>query len=111
VTNGPAEVQRAKAKLLQIADLVDFVLISEEFGSAKPEPEIFREALRRLRVSERDAIFVGDSLELDIAGAQGAGIRSVWVNRDRIPWEATAPAPSRMIHSLDELLALIGLSS
>lgn len=103
ITNGPAEVQRAKIELLGIEDLVDFVLISGEFGRAKPDPAIFQEALRRAAVAPEDAIFVGDSPEFDIAGARAAQIPSVWVNPSRDPWRGPGPAPSFEIQSLSEL--------
>jgi putative hydrolase of the HAD superfamily len=111
VTNGPTEVQRAKLELLEVDRLVDFVLVSEEFGVAKPDPEIFREALRLAGVKPDEAIFVGDSVEFDMAGAQAAGIPTVWVNRDERPWTEPGPPPSRQIRSLAELPHLLGATA
>ena len=108
VTNGPAEVQRAKLALLAMVDLVDFAVVSEEFGVAKPDPTIFREALRLSGVSAGDAVFVGDSAEFDMAGARAAGIASVWVNRNDLPWTESGPRPARQIRSLGELPRLVG---
>jgi putative hydrolase of the HAD superfamily len=108
VTNGPTEVQRAKLQLLGIDRLVDFVLVSEEFGVAKPDPRIFREALRLAEVMPEEAVFVGDSAEFDMAGAQAAGIPTVWVNRHRRPWTGPDPAPTRQIRTLAELPRLLG---
>ena len=111
VTNGPTEVQYAKLKLLGIDRLVDFVLVSEEFGVAKPDPQIFREALRLAGVRPEEAIFVGDSAEFDMAGAQAAGIPTVWVNRDQCPWTLPDPPPTRQIRTLAELPQLLGAAS
>jgi putative hydrolase of the HAD superfamily len=111
VTNGPTEVQRAKLELLEVDRLVDFVLVSEEFGAAKPDPEIFREALRLAGVKQEEAIFVGDSVEFDMAGARAAGIPTVWVNRDERPWTEPGPPPSRQIRSLAELPQLLGATA
>jgi HAD superfamily hydrolase (TIGR01549 family) len=108
VTNGPTEVQHAKLELLGIDHLVDFVLVSEEFGVAKPDPEIFREALRLAGVRPEEAIFVGDSVEFDMVGAQAAGIPAVWVNRQQRPWTDPGPPPIRQIHSLADLPQLLG---
>src|SRR4051794_13062116 len=108
VTNGPAEVQHAKLELLGIDRLVDFVLVSEEFGVAKPDPQIFREALRLAGVAADNAVFVGDSAEFDIAGAQAAGIPTVWVNRHLRPWIGPGPPPTRQIRTLAELPQLLG---
>jgi putative hydrolase of the HAD superfamily len=110
VTNGPAEVQRAKADLLGLADLVDVIVISEEFGEAKPGPGIFREALWRCAATPEETVFVGDSPEFDIAGAASLGMRAVWVNRSRVDWDHHSPAPAYQIGSLGELLTLLGVT-
>jgi putative hydrolase of the HAD superfamily len=107
ITNGPAEVQRAKVELLGVRDLVDFVIISGEFGIAKPDPAIFREALRQAGVRAEDAVFVGDSPEFDVAGAQGAGIPVVWVNPRGARWVGAQPPPDREIRSIAEFPGLL----
>lgn len=109
ITNGPTEVQRDKIALLEVAPLVDAIVVSEEFGAWKPDPAIFHEALRLIGSTPAEAIFVGDSAEHDIAGAQAAGIRSVWVNRGDQPWRHPAPPPDYEISSLTALLSLLGL--
>jgi FMN phosphatase YigB (HAD superfamily) len=107
VTNGPADVQRAKVALLGVLDHVDFVVISGELGIAKPDPEIFREALRRAGVPADEAVYVGDSPEFDMAGARRAGIRAVWVNPRGERWNSADPPPHRVIRSIAELPRLL----
>lgn len=108
ITNGPADVQRAKIDRLGIRELVDFVIISGEFGAAKPDPAVFHEALRLSGVSADEAVYVGDAPEFDIAGAAAAGIRSVWVNRHARPWEWPGAPPCREIRRIAELPPLVG---
>lgn len=107
VTNGPAEVQRAKIELLGVEQHVDFVVVSGEFGVAKPDPSIFAHALDRGGARAGEALFVGDSAEFDIAGAYGAGIRSVWVNRTGRPWDHRNFAPDHEVQTLTELQRLL----
>jgi HAD superfamily hydrolase (TIGR01549 family) len=107
ITNGPAEVQRAKIELLDLLRHVDFALISGEFGVAKPDPAIFEEALRLAGVDAEHAIFIGDSPEFDIAGAHASGIRSVWINRTGRPWSEPGAAPDHEIADLASLHALL----
>jgi putative hydrolase of the HAD superfamily len=64
-----------------LGGLVDDIVVSAEAGVAKPTPDIFELALRRLRCPAHRALFVGDSPETDIAGAQRAGLRAVLVDR------------------------------
>ena len=109
VTNGPTDVQREKIALLGVEPLVDFVLVSEEFGAWKPDPAIFREALRLAGAEAAEAVFVGDSAEHDIAGARAAGIRAVWVNRGGRPWSHPDPPPEYEVPSLSALVPLLGV--
>jgi putative hydrolase of the HAD superfamily len=48
------------------------------------------------------AVHVGDSLEHDVAGAQAAGWKAVWLNRDGVP-NGTGLRPDAEIASLHEL--------
>jgi FMN phosphatase YigB (HAD superfamily) len=84
------------------------VVISEELGVRKPRIEIFRAVLEALDVEARHTLFVGDSLTNDIAGAAGAGIRSVWIRRRIRDIEAAlesyeGPSPDFQIDDLEEL--------
>ncbi len=48
-------------------------------GVKKPDPKIFLAALDALRASPAEAVFVGDSLRRDMAGARDLGMRHVWL--------------------------------
>lgn len=108
ITNGPADVQRDKLDLLQIRKLVDFVIISGEFGTSKPDPAIYAEALKRAGATADETVFVGDSVEHDIAGAHASGLRSVWINRLGAQWNGAGRAPHRQIRHIGELPRLVG---
>jgi putative hydrolase of the HAD superfamily len=62
--------------------LVDGVLTSAEAGEAKPGGRMFREALALACAAPEEALHAGDSIEHDVAGALGAGMRAVLVDRD-----------------------------
>ena len=53
---------------------VDAVVTSAEVGAAKPDARIFRAALSAAGCAPAEALHVGDSPELDVAGARAAGI-------------------------------------
>lgn len=86
VTNGPSGRQRKRAAALGIDGWFDVWVISEEVGSAKPDRRVFEMALARAGAQPADAVMVGDDPWTDVLGAKGAGIRALWVNRDKLPW-------------------------
>lgn len=85
----------------------EVALISAEEGVRKPHPEIFHRACRALRVIPETALFIGDSLGVDVAGARGVGMPCVWVNREGARPGPTDPQPDHTIRHLTELLNLL----
>lgn len=77
VTNGRSDLQRAVIESLGFDTLVNAVVISEEVGFRKPQPQIFRVALDALGCRPNEAIMVGDDLVADIEGALSAGIQPI----------------------------------
>jgi putative hydrolase of the HAD superfamily len=83
-------------------------LSAVDVGVIKPHPDIFKYGLDLLGVEPHEAVFVGDSLEADVAGAQGAGIYSVWIAREGEAVEANDEiVPDAAITTLHELLPVL----
>lgn len=72
--------------------------------AGKPEPPLFRLALARLGLDAGDAVMVGDSLESDIRGARGVGMRAVLYAPDGGP---AAAEPDLTVRSFAELRAAL----
>ena len=83
VTNGIAAVQRARFEQSPVKEIASSIIISEDVGVAKPDPEIFRLALKSVQANAEEALMVGDGVESDIHGANNAGIDVCWVNPDK----------------------------
>ncbi|TMC06712.1 MAG: HAD family hydrolase [Chloroflexi bacterium] len=81
VTNGAPDVQREKLAGTTLAPRFGAIVISAELGIAKPDPRIFAYALRAIGAERESAVVIGDSLTRDVAGARGAGLRSIWIDR------------------------------
>ena len=62
---------------LQLAPLLDTIVLPADAGAAKPDARIFALALSRLGVGAEDTLYVGDDAEHDMAGATRAGLRAV----------------------------------
>jgi putative hydrolase of the HAD superfamily len=105
LTNGPAELQREKLLFGHLDGYFSTVTISAEIGIGKLDVRFFRRSLEQLKVSEDEAIVVGDSLINDIEGAQHAGLKAIWLNR--YGEDAESVRPDATIHSLAELPELI----
>jgi len=61
--------------------LFDVVLLSFEVGRIKPDPEIFLEAARRLKLRPQDCVHVGDDVTYDVEGARAVGMTPVLIQR------------------------------
>src|SRR5205814_128718 len=81
ITNGQTDGQRGKLRKLELDPYFSVILVSAELGIGKPSPGIFLEAARLVGVTPGEAAHIGDSLTTDIAGANRAGMLSVWLNR------------------------------
>jgi putative hydrolase of the HAD superfamily len=78
VTNGRSPFQERNIEAMGIRSYFGAVLVSEAEGVRKPEPEIFLRAAQRLGVRAEEVVFVGDSAQADIAGAQKCGMKAIW---------------------------------
>ena len=109
VSNIDQEQLEHLSELAGLERYFDWLLSSERAGSCKPDSKIFAEALRRAECRPDEALFVGDSLSQDIAGANRAGLRSVllWHRGDREP-PVDREKPHHVIRRIPEILKLIG---
>ena len=74
-----APVIYASLRKLGINHFFDAVLVSDENGWRKPHKRIFLEALRKLQVTAKEAVFIGDNPLEDIKGAKEVGMKTVFV--------------------------------
>jgi len=77
ITNGFVEVQYKKLENSKLRPYFKNVFISEEIKSPKPAPEIFQYALKSSNARRRESLMIGDSWEVDVLGAMGAGLDQV----------------------------------
>ena len=64
-----------------LKDFFDVILVSGEINKRKPSPEIFEKTLNALGVDASKAVFVGDTLGLDVKGAKNVGIEAILIER------------------------------
>lgn len=78
ISNGFVEVQHKKIKSAGLGKYFKHVVLSEAAGALKPDPEIFRYALKLNDCQAEEAVMIGDSYAADIVGAKAAGIDQVY---------------------------------
>jgi FMN phosphatase YigB (HAD superfamily) len=90
---------------------ISWVAASYELGCRKPARQFFTLALAECALQPEDIVFVGNQMDTDIAGANGAGIRSIYLGDksyrspdERLSMEAE---PTYTIGTLFELPGLI----
>lgn len=88
-----------------LLNLFEVVLLSFEVGRIKPDPEIFLEAARRLKLRPQDCVHVGDDATYDVEGAKAAGMTPILLQR-KGKAEGSGLGVT-VISSLNELLDLV----
>ena len=108
LSNGSPAMLRAIVESSKTGDLFDAVLSVEEVGVFKPHPKVYRLAVDRLAIPP-EAIAFCSSNGWDAYAASAFGMRVVWCNRygqrpERLPGE-----PDRVVTTLCDLPALLGV--
>ncbi len=80
---------------LGVSKFFAHVFVSSEIGADKPDPEIFRRALKIAQLEPNQALHVGDDAERDWKAATAAGLSVFKLDREK--------------HSLRDLLAFLEL--
>ena len=94
---------RGESQIYQAGKYFDVVVDSALVGVEKPDPAIFRPALEALDVTAAEAVYVGDLYEVDVVGAQAAGLEAVLLDPDG----DRRSAPCRAVASLSALADLL----
>ena len=80
ITNGFQEVQHTKLSGSGLEPYFETLTVSEEVGVKKPNPEIFRYALKKAHASAEESLMIGDEMAVDIDGARAVGMDTVLFN-------------------------------
>jgi len=104
ITNGLTQVQRPRFGASSIRRHFDGLVISEEVGAAKPDPQIFDAAFATMNHPRKSKVLmVGDSLTSDIKGGIDYGIDTCWFNPSGRALQ-NGVEPTYEIRRIDELL-------
>jgi putative hydrolase of the HAD superfamily len=89
---------------LGLPSWLEIVVTSQDAGANKPQPEIFLEALKRAGVQPAEALYIGDQYQVDVLGANGAGMKGILLDR-RDHYQKIKDCPR--IQNLTEVLGFL----
>jgi len=105
LTNGPEDRQARKVTAVGLDERVDSVVYAGDMPRRKPHAAPFEAALDTLDVEPGGALYVGDSLAYDVAGAHNAGLSAAWLDDGDGPAPYT---PEYVLESLADLQGILG---
>jgi putative hydrolase of the HAD superfamily len=103
LTNSAQAPTRVKLETLDLVDRFDVVVTTDTLGFGKPDPRVYLEACRLLGAEPDRVLCIGDSIEWDVLGAEAAGLRAVWLDREG----RGTSEPVVAVRGLDEVTAAL----
>ncbi|MFC7073227.1 HAD family hydrolase [Halovenus rubra] len=104
VTNGPQQRQDVKLDALGVGSSFDTTVYAYDLPRRKPHASPFERALDAIDVKPATALYVGDSLSYDVAGAQNAGLPVAWLRDEEGPGTYE---PEYILDSIEDLTELL----
>jgi putative hydrolase of the HAD superfamily len=93
----------AELRTVGLADYFDPVVISADHGFRKPDVRLFRYALKGAQARPEEAIFIGNDLYHDVAGAHGAGMKCVFFSSGAVKHHPLSTTADYVIHRFAQL--------
>ena len=102
ISNATADTARTVDQL-GLGKYMSNIVISGLVGYTKPNPEIFRIALRNAGATSSESIHVGDIYEADVVGARNAGMKGILIDREGGAERHDCPTLSDLRQVLDHV--------
>jgi putative hydrolase of the HAD superfamily len=90
-------------KILGIQNFFDSIVISGNHGFRKPDHRLFNECLRKIHVSPKEAVFVGNDVFRDIKGARSLGMKTILVTDKSTIKESEEERPDFTVKRIQDL--------
>lgn len=96
LTNAQRVFTAYELRLLGLEDAFDGVYISSDFGCRKPDQRFFRALLEEQNLDPAKCLMIGNDRTTDIAGAQQAGLATLYLHTDLTPADQKAANPAML---------------
>ncbi len=94
-----------------LASLIDASIFSCLFGLNKPDPRIYKEACKQMKVAPEECIYIGDGSSAELRGALEVGMRPALIrvdyDRDYDTYRDITDWKGAVIYSLKEVKGLL----
>jgi 2-haloalkanoic acid dehalogenase type II len=101
-SNGNADLGK-----IGLAHFFERTIAARQVGALKPDPAIFHKVIEGTDLQAHEVVYVGDDPHLDVAGARGAGMQAIWIDRQGEAWPAEIAPAAHTVRSLTELAELL----
>ena len=98
LSNGNADLAR-----IGLGHVFTVSLNARQIGAAKPHRRCFERLAQELALDPGVIAYVGDDPQLDVAAAQAAGLRTVWINRREHAWPRELPPADLTVRDCAQL--------
>lgn len=109
ITNSyfPMWMRDVEMEAYGLTDYFDVALTSGDVGYFKPHPAVYHHTLNLLDTQPENAIYIGDRPANDVAGANEAGLTSVFIHPPHLERQLNGIKPDFTITTLSELLPIL----
>jgi len=85
ITDGCSKVQWNKIKGLDIEDLVDKIIVTDDLGKEfwKPHEKSYLDMMKYFTIDKSECIYIGDNPNKDFIGARELGIKTIRIIREK----------------------------
>ena len=101
-SNGNADIGK-----IGIGHFFERTINARHVGALKPDPAIFHKVIEGTDLQAHEVVYVGDDPLLDVAGARGAGMHAIWIDRQGGEWPTQIAPATYTVRSLTELVELL----
>ena len=108
ISNGNPAMLSSMVEHAGIEELITDTISADEVQVFKPAPELYRHGAARTGTPIDEIAHVTAGY-FDVFGAEHAGMQSVWLNRESLPWETFGPDPSFTADSIHEVADELGV--
>jgi putative hydrolase of the HAD superfamily len=113
ISDGIFEVQKRKLAALNVANLFDHIVFSDQWGQKywKPHSRGFKDCSVSLGIEAGSMVYIGDNPEKDFVGARNAGLKSIRLRMEHgLHYDKEAEgqfSPDAEVSSVEELISVI----